>query len=317
MECPRCGFDSPEAGECLRCGVVFAKLREPSKAGSLALDPDEADDPRGETSGTVYEPSPEGAESEAPGPRSLPAEAGRVLGIGFVLAVVILLVPLLRFVLSYIAVLVHELGHSATSWLLGDPAVPAFDFSYGGGVSMSFGRHPMLVTALIAAWGGWLWHVRHARRLRLVVAGLALLWGVAVFTVAGDALVLIMGHGAEVLFAGLCLWRALTGDGTRRPEAERPLYAMVGWFLLLQGVAFAWGLLTDPARRQLYEEAKGGGHWMDFSRLARDVLRIDLAVPATLYLLACLAVPPVVWLLHRHGARWLEGLEDWLGRGEV
>lgn len=276
MRCPRCGFDSPDDRECLRCGVVFAKLR-----GDLYSPPSE------EESDDAEEP-----------PASLTPEAWRFLGLGAGLAALVLAVPFFRFALSYLGVLVHELGHSALSWLFGYPAIPALDFTYGGGVSLSFGRRPVLVVffvlALVLAVGA-AW--KHPR-LRLVAGAVVGFWVLASLTAVHEVVILAMGHGAELLFAGLCLHRAITGDATEH-RVERPLYAMVGWFLVLEGAWFAWGLMTDPGKRRLYEDAKGGGHWMDFSRLAEDYFGVDLTVVATLFLFACLATPAVVLWLHR------------------
>lgn len=352
MLCPKCGFDSPSETECLRCGVVFAKLvarshaSQPQERAPEPL-PELFPHPVGETEaeplpplpaptdpemrdrvdaveGTLYTPEPVPEPDAGPRPAgrgarpadsgALTPEAKRALVTGFGLAVLVIAVPFLRFALSYIGVLVHELGHSAVSWLFGYPAIPALDFSYGGGVSLTFGRRPMLVVAFVlclvlavgAAW-------RHPR-LRLLAGMLVGLWILASVTALHEVVILAMGHAAELMFAALCLHRAITGEGTER-RIERPLYAMVGWFLILEGTWFAWGLLTDPGRRQAYEDAKGGGHWMDFSRLAEDYFGVDLSVVAVLFLLACLATPVLVWVAHRHRERWRLALERWLGGG--
>ena len=52
--------------------------------------------------------------------------------IGLGLAVLTELWPLLRSLIGYFVVLVHELGHAASGWLFGYPSLPAFDFTYGG-----------------------------------------------------------------------------------------------------------------------------------------------------------------------------------------
>lgn len=266
--------------------------------------------------GTLYTPPP----PEAPDTRSasgaLSPKARRALLVGLGLAVGVLAVPFLRFSLSYIGVLVHELGHSAVSWAFGYPALPALDFTYGGGMSLTFGRRPVLVVGFVLVLVlllGWAW--RHPR-WRLVAAAVVGLWILASLTAIHEVVVLAMGHGAELLFAALCLHRALTGDAVERP-VERPLYAMVGWFLILEGIWFAWGLLTDPGKRQVYEDAKGGGHWMDFSRLAEDYFGVDLSWVALLFLLACIATPVTVLAVHGSRMRWLRWLADRLGGSQA
>ena len=338
MRCPRCGFDSPDEAECLRCGVVFAKLRPSgSRPGLEARQkapsprPPSAPEPSSEAPSAIEsapvpgsafdDPEPDSADSTAslytppssavPDTRrpsgGLDREARRVLLVGLGLAVGVLAVPFLRFALSYIGVLVHELGHSAVSWAFGYPAVPALDFSYGGGMSLTFGRRPVLVVGsvlILVLLLGWAW--RHPR-WRWIAAGVVGLWILASVTAIHEVVVLAMGHGAELLFAALCLHRAITGDAVQRP-VERPLYAMVGWFLVLEGTWFAWGLLTDPGRRQAYEDAKGGGHWMDFSRLAEDYFGVDLSWMAFLFLAACIAIPVAVLAVHGNRDRLVEWL---------
>lgn len=64
-------------------------------------------------------------------------DAWKSLGTGFMIALVALLVPFLGFIFGYLGILVHELGHAVAAWMFGYPAVPAFDFQYGG---MDFSR---------------------------------------------------------------------------------------------------------------------------------------------------------------------------------
>jgi hypothetical protein len=50
----------------------------------------------------------------------------------------------------------------------------------------------------------------------------------------------------------------------------------------------------------MYEAAKGGGHWMDFSRLAEEYFRVPLDFIAGAFFLLCL-LPPLLGL----GLSWL------------
>jgi hypothetical protein len=205
-------------------------------------------------------------------------------------------------VLGYLTTLVHELGHAATAWLFGYPAFPAFDFVYGGGVTARQDRQLALMLAICALL---LWAVWHSRRRRRLCLSLACLSAAYVFVAASplhEMAIKGMGHGSELAFAGIFLYRALTGSGIRVP-AEQPLYAMVGVFIWLQNIAFSWGLIHDTGARAAYEDAKGGGHWMDFSVLARQS-GLELESIARLFLLATLALPALVWWLHRTRPSW-------------
>jgi hypothetical protein len=249
-----------------------------------------------------------------PGPAPLDAAGRRALLTGLVLAVPVLLIPFARFVLRYLGILVHELGHAAVSWLFGYPALPAFDFVYGGGFALSFSRSGGLLAVIVLLWAAAFWFYRRFPRLLVLLGGGFALWLLLAVTPLNEAAVLAAGHGSELLFAAVFLFRAATGYGCRIPEVERPLYALVGFFLVLEQTVFAWGLLTSAEQRELYADAKGGGHMMDFSRLALDYLHVSLETIAALFLVACLATPPLTWLWVRHRARWLAALERFLAR---
>ena len=55
---------------------------------------------------------------------------------------------------------------------------------------------------------------------------------------------------------------------------------------------------SDDAR-EIYESAKGGGHWMDFSRLSQEHLQIPLEGVAGVFFVLCLA-PPLLAFLGNH-----------------
>jgi len=310
VACPRCGFAGPEGAlECGRCGVIFARLRPaggPGRPESTQGESTQGESTLGEST------LGESTRPEIPVPRSTgtarsfvvrapsdpwDVEARRALAWGFGLAVLVSVVPFLRFVLSYLTILVHELGHTACSWLFGYPALPAFDFVYGGGFSVDFGRSTPLLVILTGLLALGLFGLR--RWPRAFVAGLVVvaLWVLAAVSPLHEALILAMGHGAEAVFAGIFLYRAATGSATQWPEVERPLYAMVGFFIIIQGAFFALGLAADPARREIYGAAKGGGHMMDLSRLARDYLGTGLPLVALCFLLLFLAVPVGVYFV--------------------
>lgn len=305
MLCPKCSFEPPAgSAECPRCGVIFARLRP------VGL-PEVYDGSFDRT--TVGTPAA-GEDHDLPPLRRLDRAGRRALGVGLALAVVVLLLPFARFVLSYLGVLVHELGHSVVAWLFGYPALPAFDFVYGGGVSISFDRSRGLLWLILGLWAALFTFYRQYPRMLTGLGAFFALWVLLAATPLHEMLGLAMGHGGELVFAGIFLYRAATGSGCRLPEVERPLYGMVGWFLTLEQAAFAWGLVTDPDQRQLYADAKGGGHWMDFSRLARDYWGTSLESVAGAFLVACLLTPLAAWAVLRHRERAWAKAERWLAR---
>ena len=118
-------------------------------------------------------------------------------------------------------------------------------------------------------------------------------------TDGADVVMLAMGHGAELLFAALFIHRAVSGRACRQ-AVERPLYAWIGFHIVFHDLRFAWGLVSSSIQRELYGEAKGGGHWMDFSRLADEYFGVPLEAVASAFALLCL-LPPILGL----AASWL------------
>ncbi len=217
--------------------------------------------------------------------------------------------PFSRFVFGYFVILVHEMGHALAGWLYGYPSIPAFDFTYGGGVTSHQARMlllPVGVQGALLALA--LLFRRNPLSLALTLA-VAAFYGWTAWTGAHHAWILAMGHGTELVIAGIFLHRAFSGDACEG-SAERPVYAFAGGFTLLHDLHFAWRLVTSPAQRQLYADAKGGGHWMDFSRLATDTFHVPLETVAAWFLLLCLLPPLLVWAVNY----WSEAWEEWIAR---
>lgn len=274
--CPKCGFvQAEESGVCAACGVIFARLQAMARFPPLR-------------------PSQPGETGET----RLDTSTLRVLGGGLIAAGIVLALPFLSFVFSYLVVLVHELGHTAVSWAFGYPAIPAFDFVYGGGVSIHEDRSWPLLGFVGAGWLALGYWVRHHRRLLgMVVAGMALFTLLA-FTPGHEVLHIAGGHLAELIFSGIFLYRALSGNACHF-GGERGAYSAAGWFIILFDIRFAAGLAFSPEKRLLYEEAKGGGRWMDLSVLAEQYWGTDLATVATLLLALVLLTPAAVFLIWR------------------
>lgn len=239
--------------------------------------------------------------------RLVDGEARRALLIGGALALAVSLIPFLNFVFSYLVTLIHEFGHCITGWLFGYPSIPAFDFLHGGGVTLHQNRHTGVLAIFYFAFGLAIYHLRRNRRAVIVLLAVTAGYTLVTFTSLHEILRLFMGHGAELIFAGLFLYRALSGEKIRVP-GERPLYAFAGFFILFSDVRFAFGLLTSHERRLEYELAKGGGAWMDFSQIAEIHLGTGLTVVAGLFLLCCLLPPLLCLAAFRHRDRIREAL---------
>lgn len=292
VECPRCGHSQvfADAVECERCGVIFARLREAREAAEAPGAADAAPE-------AVPAPSKQdGTSAEPLGPPIEPA-GWRALAIGAGLAAASFALPFVGVLVGMFVVLAHEMGHAVAGWLFAKPSIPAFDFVYGGGVTAHLDRSLPLLLAIYGGFAFLAWVFRHNRTSLALAAGLAGFHALLVVTGGDRAFITAMGHGGELLIAALFLHRAISGRGCKL-EAERPLYAWIAFHIVLHDVRFAWGLMTSDLARELYGEAKGGGHWMDFDVLARQVLHVPLEAVAAAFLAACLVAPLVPLLGH-------------------
>ncbi|MDS3861059.1 hypothetical protein RIF25_09605 [Thermosynechococcaceae cyanobacterium BACA0444] len=226
----------------------------------------------------------------------LDAQAWKTIGIGAVLALILITLPFLTFLFTPLITLVHELGHAACGWVFGYPAIPSFDFIYGGGITIHGSRWSLLLWAIYGGLGYLAWLYRH-NRLTLISLGIfTVLYTVSAFSPIHQALFVAMGHGFELLFAGIFLDRALGGFGCRYP-LERPLYAMAGIFIIFYDLRFAWRLIFDPIEQAVYREGKGGLLDHDFIRLSQEFFQVDLAIVVGLFWWLVLLTPVfIVWL---------------------
>lgn len=291
--CPKCGTSQPEQRiDCSACGIVFHKYRP-------APSPEVADEPE------------EFGEEPEKYIRSVANEGWWTLGIGMAGAVAVLMLPFINTVLSAFSTLVHEFGHSLTAWSFGYPSLPAFDFVYGGGVAVHFERKAPL---LWLVYGLFIWALFHYRqRLSTLVVLLAAMgiYSLVAFTPAHRVFGLFMGHGMELVFASLFLFRALSGHATFH-GLERAAYGFMGFVLQFRALQFVYDFFTDPAFREFYRQGKGG-LTNDFHRIAM-MLNVELAGVFGFFL-ACALLPPLLaWLAYRYERFWFPTLQRLFGR---
>lgn len=231
-----------------------------------------------------------------------PGTGGRVLrlpigwvylGVGFLLALAFTLARPLAFMGWLLGSLFHETGHVAFAWYVGCPAYPAISLRGHAGAfhkpqsaAVLFLIGVMLVLGVVLA-------KRSGRFLGLAV-GLLVAWPLFAFVEpVREVGFLLSGHLGELVFAGIFLYRARTGEAIER-LAERPLYACLGWFLVGRNVVLSFGLSFSEAARYAYAHNGSFGMENDYIRAARDWLHVPLAAVGAFMLLVSLAVFPVV-----------------------
>lgn len=235
----------------------------------------------------------------------------RILGIGLAAAVVVYAIPFLRFVMSALVTLFHELGHAIAGWLTGHASIPAFDLMYGGGLT-HYGRFRISLVLCIAAGFVWIgWQFRHNGKALALISSLGIVWLVIVSAEwRRELFMACAGHLFEFIFAGILFYQALSGRGWRNPELERPLGAFVAFFVQIHSMLFALKLINDTDFLDWYRQGKGGALMNDLESVALDLtIRFGLqpGIEGVAKLLLLFSLVPisaaVVWHLRR--ARWV------------
>ena len=120
----------------------------------------------------------------------------------------------------------------------------------------------------------------------IIFIPVVLIWLILAYTGGHQVLIVYMGHGMELLMAGIFLYRATTGVALER-EYERPIYSTLAFYLIIDNIIFSINLISNQAFRYLYEN--------DVRQLVNDFKHIaffnlgnaDVSVVASFHLLMC------------------------------
>ncbi len=257
MTCPRCSSDNAsDALDCASCGIVFAKWRppRPSQTVESAERPAPVEGVAGPWVQLTADPPP----PQPPEFVGITHAGWRSAAIGLGMAFVLTFFPFLSFILSPIAIMVHEIGHTVVLWLFGYPAIPAFDFANGGGVTMSdLERSPSAVWAWAIGLIALGWWKRENTKALIALGALALIYFWMYNSVRETLAITLGGHAGEIAFGALFLYRGLTGWGCKI-EVERPLYAFLGFMILFGSLKLGLNLLGNTMQKHWYLQGKGG-----------------------------------------------------------
>lgn len=231
----------------------------------------------------------------------------QAIGIGFLLAIILRSFAILRILFHGFQVIVHEIGHAIAHWLFGYPAIPAVNILYGGGITISLGQSPLVLGLIYGCFAFFLYHFRYSRRRFILLVGFVGIYTFFLLTPLSKILMIFMGHGMELIAIVICLYFAIGGYFCRL-DIERPLYAMLGFFLLFSDWENFREIIFNPDFRDFYEQGIGGVIDNDFVILSRDYFNVDLSIVAGVFLVGCFFTPLVAFLLFRYEKLWLEGI---------
>jgi hypothetical protein len=299
--CPHCGrAASDRALVCALCGHLLRREeRAETAAEPVSYQPGIASPPA-ETRPSTQRPF----DRETTRPRPTEEEARRArlepwfyLGIGIATAPVFALTPYLQYMGWFLASLVHEMGHAAMAWLFGMPAIPAISLA-GHAAAVHGDQQIIVIAVVIIALAMGAWRMLEGVPRWIALALILVVHPLLAFTSGKDLLFLLAGHGGELVFATLALFKALDG-GFTDSKLERALYGTVGWFLAGKNVFLCFGLMTSASARAHYDENGSFGLTNDFLRVAHDAVGCSLEVVAALMLVASVLTVPAAILLWR------------------
>lgn len=296
-KCPQCGVpQTHKYDECPQCGVIISKIRNgedpaicrsqvpgPEKSGEMEFGQEENNEV---TSDDLFT-------------RSLDGSCLRTVGIGLAIAIVIQAFCLPKWIFDVFKTLVHEMGHAIFGWIFAYPSLPAFDVIWGGGVTVHMERSNVLLVVIYCGLAGLIYVYRKNPRTVMLLAVVAAIHVAAVLTKFHSLIIVFMGHGTELLIAALFIYRALSGSAVVHP-AERPLYAALGFFIVISDLVMSYQLLTNYAMRSEYLSAKGDDCEMDFIRISRDHLNVKFSTVVGFFFICTILTPVLGYLGFRY-----------------
>ncbi|WP_434776879.1 M50 family metallopeptidase [Neisseria sp. Ec49-e6-T10] len=198
------------------------------------------------------------------------AQRKRIL-LAFVVNLIVLSTPLSRFIASYYNIAVHELGHAVFGWLAGYPAIPAFNFVHGGGVTFTMSRS---IIVSVCIYTGLLFFYYKVIQLN---KGLISLKNILIFIAFSlfffieplhRSVAIFMGEGMSVLVGLICCYLGLS-HYVKRPQYEKNILLWLGVFLWCHVCKFCYGLYFDSAYRERYMSDPSSGITNDFVKLSQ------------------------------------------------
>ncbi len=169
----------------------------------------------------------------------------------FIVAIVISLiaytVPFIRNICHLYGTAMHELGHTFTCWLFAYPAIPAFNFLEGRGITIALSR-PWLLAGLFLV--GFVFVCYRRFKLNgdsVTLASLffgALYLLIFFFPALFNIIRLFMGHGGEIVAAFCCCYLGLS-PYVQRPAHEKNVLFVLGVYLFIGVFYFVYRLNFD------------------------------------------------------------------------
>lgn len=228
-----------------------------------------------------------------------------ILSIGFLLALGVYHLLWLQALIYPIVTTTHELGHALVGWLFGYPSLPLFDFSQREGMTLHANQNLAVLLSIYLTLASLLFRYRHNSLTLSVLIVSIFTYSIIAFTRLSNALIVFMGHGAELILASILLYFAFANHTL----LLRLLYAMLGFFIVLYDLSFAYKLKYDFSYQLIYAYHSSGNRLGDFSRLAL-YFNGKVSTVANLFFWCCFLPPLGSFILFRYQ----NCVRDWLSK---
>ncbi|MCC6742006.1 MAG: hypothetical protein IT452_23500 [Planctomycetia bacterium] len=286
--CPRCGaaLESPGAACPICNGAAFLEIEPPAPAREPAVmqAASPAAPPQRRRAEKPLEPEP-------PRWRKALGHPAAAFAIGLAAFPLSKALFLPNYVFNFLTTLVHEIGHCACAWFMGMPSIPGVSI-LGGGITVWQEQKLPICLAWLAAIGWLGWRFRETRAAVAAASAGGVVYALLAFTAAREFLPVAGGVLFEIGGAAACFYVA-TAPALRR-EFERPLYALWGWWMLLNRGAETVLMLRDRAywnANTVYESGLAAGLTNDLE-VIRDRLGTAPEPMLKVVLLLCILALP-------------------------
>ncbi len=215
--------------------------------------------------------------------------------------------------MNYMATFFHEIGHTISMWFFGYPAIPAFDFAHGGGISLALTGQQIPILVIVWGFLGYsFWLLKGYKDLQIGIILLFLFNIVFAFNQYHVAINDFMGAIFECLVAAFFIYRALFNLAPRG-DLERFLNAFFGFGMIFQVFVNSYGLLSSSVYRLAYYQQKGSHGFGDFDKIVDRItfLNFDGVIYIWIFVnILCLLLPFVLFIRDYKNKELFIGEED-------
>jgi hypothetical protein len=300
-DCPRCGGKDAGCPACHPASFIEFGPPPPVPRPAEVASPALPERPRGRVQAVVEEE-----------PKRWKRALGHpwtAMGIGLAAFPLSKALFLPNYVFNFLTTLVHEIGHCACAWFMGMPSIPGVSI-LGGGITVWQEQKLPICLAWMAAIGWLGWRGRENKTSVVAAAAAGALYALLAFTSAREFLPVAGGVLFEIGGAAACFFVAL-GTPLKRPF-ERPLYALWGWWMLLNRGTETVLMLKDRSywnASTVYESGLAAGLTNDLEVIREKLGTAPEPMLKFVLVLCVLCLPAAIgvrwavrqWSRHREG----------------